>query len=70
MSFSFYLISLIVFLLIAFLFYREAVAYAKKGISKKEWKHNTGMLGALRPVLPLSLVATVLIMLVVQYFFF
>jgi len=70
MPFTFYIISLIVFLLIAFLFYREAVAYAKKGISQKEWKHNSGMLGVLRPVLPLSLVATVLIMLAVQYIFF
>jgi hypothetical protein len=70
MPFSFYIISLIVFLLIAFLFYREAVAYGKKGISQKEWKNSVGRVGALRPVLALSLVATVLIMLTVQHFLF
>jgi hypothetical protein len=70
MPLSFYLISLVVFLSIAFLFYREAVAYAKKEVSQKEWKQSVGRIGALRPVLALSLVATVLIMLAVQYFFF
>ena len=70
MPVSFYVISIIVFMIIAFLFYREAAAYAKKEVSQNEWKRDIGILGVLRPVLALSLVATVLIMLAVQYLFY
>jgi len=69
MPVSFYIIGAIVFSLIASVFYREAVNYDKK-ISGKERKPDISRLGVLRPVLPLSLVITVLLMLAVRYFFY
>jgi cytochrome c oxidase assembly factor CtaG len=70
MTGSFYIISVIVFVMVAFVFYREAVKYAKKVISGEDRKPNISRLGVLRPVLPLSLVVTVLIMLAVRYLFY
>lgn len=67
---SFYVISFIVFGIFAFFLYREASAYARKNVSQKQWKQDVGFLGVLRPVLPMSLIATVLVMLAVRYFFY
>lgn len=70
MSVSFYVISAIVFLIVAFIFYREAVKYDKKTVTGEDRKPNISRLGVLRPVLPLSLAVTVLVMLAVRYLFY
>lgn len=70
MPVSFYIIAAIVFAIIASVFYREAVKYDKKEISGKERRPDLNRLGVLRPVLPLSLLVTVLLMLAVRYLFY
>ena len=70
MSVSFYLIAALIFSIVAFIFYREAVKYDKKVVSGEERKPNINRLGVLRPVLPLSLLVTVLVMLAVRYLFY
>ncbi len=67
---SFYIIGAIVFAVIASVFYREGVNYVKKETPDQQRKPNMSRLGVLRPVLPLSLVVTVLVMLAVRYFFY
>jgi hypothetical protein len=70
MPVSFYLISTLVFSIIVFIFYRAAIAYAKKDLDADKIKPGIRFLGVLRPVLPLSVVATVAVMLGVRYFFY
>ena len=70
MTVSFYIISVIIYVMVSFVFYREAVKYDKKTITGENRKPDISRLGVLRPVLPLSLLVTVLVMLAVRYLFY
>lgn len=69
MPLSFYLIAVCVFLIIAVFLYRATVKYLRKELSQKS-KKLTNAAGAMRGILPISLVVTVLIMLAVSHYFY
>ncbi|HEX7690918.1 MAG TPA: hypothetical protein VF408_00930 [Sediminibacterium sp.] len=69
MPFSFYLIAAILFLALTFFFYVQTVKYMKKEVGLKNGKALFTS-GAVRGILPVSLVVTVLVMLAVRAFFY
>jgi hypothetical protein len=68
---SFWIISVLVFLLVAFVSVKNALAFYKRTF-KKEWQlqRKLNMMTVIRGALPICLVITVLIMLAVKYMFY
>jgi len=69
MPLSFYLIAMVVFLAISIFLYQATLKYFRKELSLKSKKFMLTS-GAMRGILPISLVFTVLIMLAVQHYFY
>ena len=69
MPLSFYLIATSVFLIISVFLYRVTAKYLRDELSMKS-KNRMLTTGAMRGILPISLVFTVLIMLAVQHYFY
>lgn len=69
MPLSFYMIATVVFLAISIFLYRTTLKYFRKELSLKSKKFILTS-GAMRGILPISLLATVLIMLAVQHYFY
>ncbi len=69
MPLSFYLIAATVFLSISIFLYQVTAKYLRNELSLKS-KNRMLTTGAMRGILPISLVFTVLIMLAVQHYFY
>lgn len=69
MPLSFYLIAVTLFLIISVFLYQTTLKYLRKELSLKSKKFTLAA-GAMRGILPISLVVTVLIMLAVQHYFY
>jgi hypothetical protein len=67
---SFYLVAISIFAVIFVLFYRSTLAYVKQEGLVKDTRRKLVFTFWLKLALPLSVLATVLVMLVVQYFFY
>jgi lipopolysaccharide export LptBFGC system permease protein LptF len=70
MPISFYLVAISIFAAIFILFYRSTITYIKQEGVLKETRRKLVFTFWLKLALPLSVLATVLVMLAVEYFFY